>query len=52
VNKYVKDNAVINLLKTRYMECTICGQNYFVKLEEMDTDLDRPLERVAEVNMG
>lgn len=52
VNKYVKDNAVINLLKTRYMECSICGKNYFVKLEELDTDLDRPPGKEAVVNMG
>jgi hypothetical protein len=52
VNKYVKDNAVIRLLQTRYMECTMCHKNYFVELKELDTDLDRPLEKKELVNMG
>jgi transcription elongation factor Elf1 len=52
VNKYVKDNAVVRLLQTRYVSCDMCNTNFFVKLEELETDLDRPLEKVAEVNMG
>jgi transcription elongation factor Elf1 len=52
VNKYVKDNAVIRLLQTRYMTCTMCEKNYFVKLEELDTELDRPDEKPAMVNMS
>lgn len=52
VNKYVKDNAVVRLLQTRYVTCTVCDKPYFVKLEELDTDLDRPPEQEAVVNMG
>jgi hypothetical protein len=52
VNKFVKGNAVINLTRPRYMSCTICNKNYFVELCEMETDLDRPPEKEAVVNMG
>jgi transcription elongation factor Elf1 len=39
VNKYVKDNAAVCLLQTRYVTCDMCDKNYFVKLEEMETEL-------------
>jgi transcription elongation factor Elf1 len=52
VNKYVKDNAVINLLRPRYVSCSICSTNFFVELEELNTDLDRPPEKEVVVNMG
>jgi transposase-like protein len=52
VNKFVTDNAVVRLLQTRYVECTVCNKNYFVELKEMDTDLDRSLEKKELVNIG
>ncbi len=39
VNKYVKDNAVINLLKPRHLRCKMCDKNVFVQLTEMDTEI-------------
>jgi len=39
VNKWVRDNSVINLLKTRYMTCEHCDGAYFVELTEMNTEL-------------
>jgi hypothetical protein len=39
VNKWVKDNAAINLLKTRYVNCQMCSEPYFVTLTEMETEL-------------
>ena len=39
VNKYVKDNAAVCLMQTRYVTCDVCDKNFFVKLEEMETEL-------------
>jgi Zn ribbon nucleic-acid-binding protein len=39
INKWVKDNSVLNLLKARYQECTACGEGIFITLKEMDVEL-------------
>ena len=39
VNKWVKDNSVINLMKTRYLNCEHCDGAYFVELKEYETEI-------------
>ena len=39
VNKWVKDNSAINLLKTRFVTCASCDGSFFVELTEMETEL-------------
>jgi hypothetical protein len=51
MNIFVKDNAAINVHRTRYLQC-LCGTNSFVELEDLDTDLDRPMDKKELVNMG
>lgn len=39
MRKHVMDNSVANILKARYETCETCGEGYFVKLEELETEL-------------
>ena len=52
VNKYVSNNAVINLVRPRFIVCKICAKSFFVELKEMDTSIDEPEEKVAAVNLS
>jgi ribosomal protein S27E len=37
--KHVLDNKVVNIMKPRYFDCEFCGNNCFIHLEEMETEM-------------
>jgi len=39
VRKQVLDNKVINIIKTRYHICEICGEGYFLEMEQWEDEL-------------
>jgi len=39
VNKYVKDNTVLELLRTRYETCENCDKSFFIELEDKTLEL-------------
>jgi len=39
VNKYVKDNTVLELLRTRYEVCESCDKSFFIELEDKKMEL-------------
>ena len=39
LRKHVMDNTVSSIRKQRYEVCEECGKGFFVKLEEMDMDI-------------
>ena len=37
--KHVLDNMLMNIMKPRYFSCEFCGENCFIQLEEMETEM-------------
>ncbi len=39
IRKHIADNAVVNILKTRYEECGDCSKGFFLELTEASHEL-------------